>query len=136
MPFPVDKMYVKEAERSLGVVFPDSFRTEMQRRNGGMVLDPVWETTWQLHPFLDRSERKRLARTCNDIIRETEEAKQWRTFPQVAVAIAANGGGDLMVFMPEAEGAHRLGPTVFLWDHETGDLIEAAPDFAALRRLD
>ena len=136
MPFPVDKLYVEEAEQSLGVLFPDSFRSEMQRRNGGVVVDPVWEMTWQLHPFLDRSERKRLARTCNDIIRETDEAKQWRNFPRVAVAIAFNGGGDLMVFMPEAEGGGQLGAVVFLWDHETGDLIEAAPDFAALKRLD
>lgn len=59
-----------------------------------------------------------------------------QNFPREAVAIAFNGGGDLMVFMPEAECAGQLGPTVLLWDHETGDLIEAASDFAELERLE
>lgn len=74
MPFPVDIKYVNEAERKLGVKFPPAFVVRMVKENGGEVVTPL--DVWQLHPFLDSSDRKRLARTCNDIARETAQAKE------------------------------------------------------------
>lgn len=90
MPFPVEEQYIIQTERKLSVTFPDSFRKKMMRENGGEILTEVDD--WQLYPFLDASDRKRLTRTANDIVRETEQAREWRDFPEAAVAIGENGG--------------------------------------------
>ena len=37
--------------------------------NGGEVA--AYNDVWSLHPILDNSDRKRLSRSCNDILRET-----------------------------------------------------------------
>ena len=89
MPFPVEDKYIDESERQLGVHFPLSFRSKMKRENGGEI-----ETdgdTWFLHPFFDNSDKNRLKRTCNDIVRETHLARQWNGFPQNGVSIAESG---------------------------------------------
>ena len=87
MPFPVDLKFVTEAERKLGVKFPASFVLRMVRSNGGEVATPP--DSWVLFPFLDTSDRKRLKRTCNDIVLETRKAREWRGFPGKGVAIGA-----------------------------------------------
>lgn len=79
MPFPVDEKYIVETEQKLGLRFPDAFREKTQRDNGGEVDTPADQ--WQLHPFLDASDKKRLSRTCNSILRETENARKWDSFP-------------------------------------------------------
>jgi hypothetical protein len=43
------------------------------------------------------------------------------------VAIASNGTGDLLVFMPDSSGG--LNGRVQLWDHETGEVSPIALDF-------
>lgn len=129
MPFPVDVKFVTEAERKLGVKFPASFVTRMVRSSGGEVDTPP--DSWVLFPFLDMSDRKRLKRTCNDIVLETRKAREWCGFPRDGVAVAANGGGDLLVLMPRRDAPEILGP-VYWWDHETGELIFVADDFDEL----
>jgi hypothetical protein len=119
MPFPVAEQYIAEAERKLGVSFPPAFRTRMSRDNGGELSTD--EDDWQLFPFFDTSDRKRIARTANDIVRETASARNWRGFPPAAIAIAANGLGDKLVFLPTA-GSTMLQPQPFVWLHETGEL--------------
>jgi hypothetical protein len=127
MPFPIDIKYVNETERKLGVKFPPSFVVRMVNNNGGEVLTPP--DAWQLYPFLDTSDRKRLARTCNDIVRETANAKEWPSFPPQAVAIGGNGCGDQLVLLPQPDAPSCLGHEVYWWDHETGELRKVADDF-------
>ncbi len=87
--------------------------------------------TWQLYPFMDNSDKKRLKRTSNDIIRETASAKKWDAFPRDAVAIGANGSGDQLILIPSVDSTVLL-DTVFWWNHETGDIHKAADDFSKL----
>src|SRR6476659_6329517 len=98
MPFPIAEQFIVSTERKLGVSFPPGFRARMSRINGGVLFTD--EDDWQLYPFFDTSDRKRLSRTCNDIVRETITAREWRGFPPKAIAIAANGLGDYLVFLP------------------------------------
>lgn len=127
MPFPIDIKYVNETERKLGVKFPASFVVRMVKNNGGEVSTPP--DAWQLYPFLDSSDRKRLARSCNDIVRETAKAKEWPDFPPEAVAIGSNGCGDQLVLLPQADAPECLAHAVYWWDHETGELHKVADDF-------
>ena len=126
MPFPVDPRFIDESERKLATTFPSTFRGKMIRHNGGTV--ECAGDAWELYPFLDSSDRKRLSRTCNDIVRETNMLRQWPTFPAAAVAIAGNGTADQLVFLPRPDRPNELGPAVFLWDHETGDLEKVGDD--------
>ena len=129
MPFPVDEKYILQTEQKLGTRFPASFREKMMQDNGGEVETPP--DSWELYPFLDVSDKKRLKRTCNDIVRKTVGAKEWDNFPQGAVAIGANGGGDQLVFLASDDSA-VLQDAVFWWDHETGAVYKVADDFAEL----
>jgi len=129
MPFPVDEKYIQQTEQKLGVRFPVSFRERMMQDNGGEVETP--QDTWQVYPFMDTSDKKRIKRTCNDITRETASARQWASFPQEAVAIGANGSGDQLVLLPSADPG-ILQDAVFWWDHETGAVNKVAEDFKEL----
>jgi hypothetical protein len=84
MPFPVDEKYIIQTEEKLGVRFSRSFRNRMMLKNGGEVVTE--SDGWELFPFLDSSDKIRLKRTCNDIIRETAAAKEWDGFPSEALA--------------------------------------------------
>lgn len=97
MPFPIEEKYIIETEEKLGASFPDSFRNWMMEDNGGEIFTD--EDEWIIKPFLDKSDRKRIARTCNDIIKETESAKEWAGFPENGIAIANNGCGDYMIYL-------------------------------------
>ena len=130
MPFPIDIAFVKSTEAKLGVSFPLGFVARMIRDNGGEVR--VHGEAWWLHPFLDTTDRTRLKRTCNDIVRETESARRWSGFPSHAVAVADNGTGDRLVLLPEPDAPQALQNPVFLWDHETGEVHRIADDFLEL----
>ena len=130
MPFPVDIQYVTATEQKLGVKFPASYVVRMVKSNGGSVQ--AGNDSWDLYPIFDASDRTRLKRTCNDVVRETQSAKGWPDFPPGAVAIAGNGTGDLLLFKPQADRPELLGHEVYWWDHETGALELAAEDFGDL----
>ncbi|HEX8312549.1 MAG TPA: SMI1/KNR4 family protein [Chthoniobacteraceae bacterium] len=119
MPFPVAEEFIAETERKLGVSFPEPFRARMSRKNGGELSTD--DDDWELYPFFDTSDRKRLARTSNHIVRETAAAREWRGFPPHAIAIATNGSGDQLVFLP-IPGTTTLQPQPLIWLHETGEL--------------
>ena len=128
MPFDLAESFILDAERELGAKLPESYKAAMSRSNGGEIetLDDVW----QLHPIADTSDRKRLARTANHVLRETAAMRGWAKFPEGAPAIAANGSGDQLVFL---RGASSFESTVHLWSHETGDLEQLAEDFSELQ---
>jgi hypothetical protein len=129
MPFPVDSVYIDRAAQKLGIRLPLSYIAYMQRSNGGDV--EAAEDDWQLFPIFDDSDKTRIKRTCNDIVRETNVAREWPDFPSNAVAIASNGTGDKLVFLPNESG-ERLAETVYSWDHETGELTAVAEEFGEL----
>jgi hypothetical protein len=129
MPFPVDEKYILQTEQKLGVKFPESFRKKMMEENGGSVETPP--DAWDLYPFMDTSDRTRLKRTCNDIVRETASLRDWPGCPPTAVAIGANGCGDQLVLIP-SENTEILQDAVFWWNHENGELSKVAHDFGDL----
>ncbi len=130
MPFPVEEQYIREAERRLGVRLPEAYRANLIGSNGGALS--TTSDQWTLYPVRDASDRKRLKRTCNDIVLETDNARKWRGFPAAAVAIGANGTGDQLVFLPEPADTAVLGPALFWWDHETGDTHRIAEHVATV----
>jgi hypothetical protein len=130
MPFPLHESHIIATETKLGVKFPPSFRQRMMRENGGEV--ETGDDAWQLYPFLDNSDKKRLARTCNDIFRETLNARSWGGFPANAIAIGTNGAGDQLIFVKSSDNESELSPIVYWWDHETGRTYELAADFSKL----
>lgn len=119
MPFPITVAELAKTEAKTGYTFPVGFKTRFLSDNGGEI--EVGDDCWQLIPFLDASDRKRLARTCNDIVRETARMREWRGFPPDAFVVAQNGGGDYLIIRPEADGSTQLGETIYFWDHETGE---------------
>ena len=131
MPFPVDAKWITQTEEKLGVRFPASFVTAMSKMNGGFVRTRI--DHFDLFPFLDASDRKRIQRTCGSIDRETATArKDWCGFPPNAVAIGANGGGDLLVLIPMPDHPDTLRHSVYWWDHEPGEIDQVADDFSDL----
>jgi cell wall assembly regulator SMI1 len=118
MPFPITADEIAKTENKLGVSFPPGFKARMARDNGGEI--EAVDDYWQLIPFLDTSDRKRLARTCNDIARETASMQAWRGFPADAYVIAQNGTGDYLIMRKSASNPQSLGEEIYFWDHETG----------------
>ena len=133
MPFPVDPKFISRTEDKLGVRLPLGYISKMLPNNGGSVHTS--DEVWQLYPIYDDSDKKRVKRTGNGVVRETANASTWRDFPFHAVAIGNNGGGDQLVLL-RRDGENRLGDDVFWWDHETGDLHHVADDFADLDKED
>ena len=127
MPFDLQESLLAKAESALGAPLPSSYRSAMLRRNGGEL--EVEGDTWVVYPIADTSDRKRISRTANHILHETERCRAWPRFPEGALAIASNGSGDQLVFI--RSGA-AFSPGVFLWSHETGALREVAHDFSEL----
>jgi len=120
MPFATEDQFIDAAEAKLGVRLPKALRARLRNTNGGEV--EIKDDVWQLYPVFDTSDRKRTTRTANDIVRETTVAREWRGFPPAAVAIAANGSGDLLVLLPSAQDPSILDERIYVWDHETTKL--------------
>ena len=124
MPFPVDIKYIIETEHELGIVFPDSFKAKMKKENGGELMTE--DDDWQLFPIFDKSDNKRISRTCNHIVLETKQARSWDNFPNNGVAIASNGSGDNLILMPLDNDSEKLKEEIYLWLHETGEIEKLA----------
>jgi hypothetical protein len=132
MPFPVNIRFINEAERKLGVKFPPSYVVHMVKSNGGELVTAM-DDAWQLYPIFDTSDKTRLKRTCNDVVRQTMLARKRPQFPPDAVAIGSNGGSDELVFLRNQDAPELLAHEVYWWDHETGELSSVADDFADVR---
>ena len=120
MPFPLDEKWIRAAEEALGKSLPDDYKGRLIRDNGGEL--EAEGDIWFLHPILDQSDRKRVKRTCNHILLETKNANEWPGFPPEAVAIATNGSGDIMVFLPDENTEAAFGSRAYAWWHETRQL--------------
>lgn len=129
MAFPVEEKFIEKAEAELGAKFPASFREKMMRLNGGGV--EVDTDYFELHPFYDTSDKKRIKRTCNSIVHETKTARDYYRLPKNLIVIGDNGGGDVLVYKIKENG--EIEPTVYWFDHETEELVFAAGDFSELK---
>lgn len=127
MPFHVNERYVQAAEVALGVGLPTSYRLAMMKSNGGSVATEYDD--WELYPIADDSDRKRLARTLNGVVPETQRARSLRGFPPGGVALGNNGEGDQLVFLADGPG---LSSAVFVWRHKKCELFRIAEDFSGL----
>lgn len=130
MPFDLQESFVLAAEESLGARLPESYRSAMLRSNGGEL--EAQEDQWVQYPIADTSDRKRVSRSANHILKETAECRRWSHFPRNAVAFAGNGSGDHLVFIGSGSAYE---PAVYFWSHETGSLEKVADDFAELEAL-
>lgn len=102
----------------------------MRSQNSGSVEGD--SDSWELYPFFDTSNKKRVSRTCNDIVPETDVAKEWDLFPSDATAIGSNGSGDQLVFLRKEDDPSKLGDAVYRWEHENGQLHRVAGDFSEM----
>ena len=116
MPFPVESKYIESCEDKLGLKFPEAYKQGMKVLNGGEI--ETSEDLWILHPFFDTSDRKRIKRTSNHIIAETQSSKGCAGYPDGAITIGMNECGDLLVLLPDET---NLEDVVYRWDHETGE---------------
>jgi hypothetical protein len=127
MPFPTEMKFVRRTEERLGVLLPLSYVNAMCHENGGDLI--IAEEEWQLHPIFDDRDRTRLKRTCNDVVRETNEARTWSGFPPNGVCIGVNGFGDCLIFLPAVKDPNRLSEVIYCWRHETGEIEPIASSF-------
>ncbi len=118
MGFPTTEDHLRRAEEAIGLALPPILRTRLLRENGGEVQ--AADDGWELFPVEDKSDRKRLSRTCNHFLRETAVAREWPDFPPDAIAIARNGTGNYLILRPALKAPGTLSDVVLLWDHETG----------------
>lgn len=132
MPFPVDTKWIAETEQKLGVRFPASFVVAMAKMNGGVVY--VGTTVFWLYPFMDKSDKKRIQRTCGSICRETASMRELEYFQKELVAIGHNGGGDVLVLKPMNDDPATLEHVVYWWEQRTSELHIAADDFNELNK--
>ncbi|WP_179333041.1 SMI1/KNR4 family protein [Winogradskyella costae] len=116
MPFPVDEKYIEETESELNVKFPTEFKNRKIKLNGGELLISS-EFEFELHPFFDKSDRKRISRTCNHIGLETKNAREWNGFPENGIAIGADGFGNKLILTHNGNG--NLTDQLYFWNHET-----------------
>jgi hypothetical protein len=130
MAFPVDEKYITETEKELGLSFPTTFKEKMKKENGGEI--EIDEDLWTLHPFFDKSDIKRIKRTTNNIITETENSKEWGNFPIDGIAIGDNGTGDKLILLPTESDSTTLADKIYCWSHETGELYVLADDINEL----
>lgn len=130
MPFPIEEKYIQQTEAALGVTFPASYRQKMLGENGGETSSD--DDDWQLFPFLDSSDAKRVSRTCNDLIREGKKALSAPGFPPNGIAIGENGVGDYLVLV--RKNGDQLSEEVFVWKHEARQLQKIADSFQEFAR--
>ena len=114
MPFPIDEKYIKDTESELNVKFPTDFKNRMIKSNGGELVTD--EFAFELYPFFDKSDRKRISRTCNHIGLETKNAREWNGFPKNGIAIGSDGFGNLMILTHNGNGI--LTDEIYFWNHE------------------
>lgn len=123
MAFPVDVIYIKEAESELKVKFPTEFKNRMMKLNGGELL--ISDTIeFELYPFFDKTDRKRIKRTCNHIGLETKNAREWKGFPENGIAIGSDGLGNQLLLIHD--GDRNLTEELYFWNHETNQIEKIA----------
>ncbi len=128
MPFPIEEKYILKTESELNVVFPVEFKSRMIKLNGGELVTSRHE--FELYPFFDESDRKRISRTCNHIALETKNAREQKDFPENAIAIGSDGFGNQIILIHNGNGI--LTDEIYFWDHEIRGLKKVAKSIQKL----
>ncbi len=128
MPFPIDEKYIKETESELNVKFPNEFKNRMIKSNGGELVSDEFE--FELFPFFDKSDQKRISRTCNHIGLETKNAREWNGFPENGIAVGSDGFGNLIILTHNGNGV--LTDDIHFWNHEMGQTEKIAESITEL----
>ena len=126
MAFTLDDRFIKAAEQSNGSQFPQSYADFMRKTNGGTTADD----SWLLHPIEDTSDRTRIKRTCNHVLRETAKARRYERLPEGAVVIGEDMENTLLLLLPDSSDAGQLGTAVYGWHPFHQDLHEVVSDFS------
>ena len=134
----LEEKFIVRAEELLKAKFPESFRKMMMQYNGPEIFldDEVIPTGGNLNilPIYDDSDRKRIRRTFNDIVRETKTARiEWELDDSVVV-IGENGSGDLLTYCIESDG--KIGSKVYWWSHELRTFNIVAEDISEIAEPD
>ncbi|QKX04116.1 SMI1/KNR4 family protein [Aquimarina sp. TRL1] len=122
MPFSIEEKYIIETESELNVKFPIEFKTWMMKSNGGELI--IHEFEFELYPFFDKSDKKRISRTCNHIGHETKNAREWNGFPDNGIAIGSDGFGNQLIL--SHNGNRNLTDELHFWNHETRQVEKIA----------
>ena len=122
MPFPVEEKYILESEVDLNVKFPTEFKKRMIQLNGGVLI--TRKHKFELYPFFDKSDKKSIRRTCNHIVLETKNAREWNGFPKNAIAIGSDGSGNQIILTHNGDGI--LTDEIYFWNHEEGSIKKIA----------
>ncbi|MEP0212482.1 MAG: SMI1/KNR4 family protein [Cellulophaga sp.] len=134
MPFPIEEKYIIETESELNVKFPAEFKNRMISLNGGEIEEVIEneeeDYIYWLYPFFDKSDKKRISRTCNHIGLETENSRKWENFPKNTIAIGHDGSGNKLVLIHNGNGV--LSENLYFWDHETGEIEKIAESIKEL----
>lgn len=130
MPFPINEKYILETELELDVKFPNEFKNRMIKLNGGELAPDKFG--FQLYPFFDKSDKKRISRTCNHIGIETKNAREWNGFPKNAIAIASDGYGNQVILLHNGNGI--LTDEIYFWDHEIKEVEKIANSISELEK--
>ncbi|MBO9490841.1 SMI1/KNR4 family protein [Endozoicomonas sp. G2_1] len=130
MTFNLDEKFILQVEAELEALLPQNYKTSMIKSNGGEI--EVAGDVWEQYPIFDKSDRKRIACTCNHIIAETKSCEDFGNFPDNALAIAGNGCGDQLVLLKQS---NSYTDSIYIWSHETGELDKVANDFNELTCL-
>ncbi|MEO1037029.1 MAG: SMI1/KNR4 family protein [Pseudomonadota bacterium] len=127
MAFDLSEEQLRATEDEIGAKFPESYRQQMMRSNGGEV--DAASDYWNLIPLRDTSDRKRLSRTANHVLVETKSLSRFPSWHEHALAIAENGTGDALVMLRDGD---QIKPQVFYWCHESGAMELVAVNFSSL----
>ena len=130
MAFNLNEKFILQAETELDANLPVNYKAAMQKNNGGEI--EISGDVWEKYPICDTSDRKRIARSCNHIIVETKSCEGFGNFPSNALAIAGNGCGDQLVLIKQN---NNYDDSVYMWSHETGEIVKVANDFNELTCL-
>ena len=130
MAYPIEESEVEKTEKQLGAKLPEAYRKSMIEENGKNFIITE-EDEWELFPLKDASNRKKLARTAYDILKETESALNWPNFPKDSIVIANNGMGDLLFLKKDEK---NFEDTIYAFWHETGEVKRFAESFDELER--
>ena len=89
VPFDLSEEQLAWTESELCAKLPHEYREAMKVDNGGEASTE--EDDWEFYPIRDTSDRKRVSRTCNHIINETESCRGFGNFPENAMPLQAMG---------------------------------------------
>ncbi len=128
-PWPIDLSAIECAEVALRIRLPEPYRHGMARANGGEVM--AFGLPWELCTFRDDTNRRRLARTWDDIVRVTFAHLEIGGFPEGAVVLAAVDGNAL-ILRREPGNPEVLKDEVWAW---WGDGAHSILAFESTRAL-